>query len=335
MRGTINSYASNNDRVGGSFLILRKISAEGKTGNIGSVRNNSLIVMVATVFCLAAASITAMHSDKPNDRQPEGAGYSISRQIQYSFTLQNNSRQVIQQSQLWAFAPVKQTASQLCLKLQSNYPYLLLSDDSGNQVLHFTFENLAPYASRVVTIKANLLVSATANPIPSGPWHRDLNPQKYIESDHPAINRVANKLHAADSSKTIEKVFHWVTGNVRYSGYHGKDRGALYALEHRKGDCTEYADLFVALCRANGIAARPVGGYVCAQSGVLKARDYHNWGEFYENGTWRLADPQNRVLIQNTADYIAMRIIHASENDPMGPYNRFRFKGEGLKVTMN
>jgi len=126
-----------------------------------------------------------------------------------------------------------------------------------------------------------------------------------------------------------------VTGNVRYSGYAGRDRGALYALEHRKGDCTEYANLFVALCRANGIAARPIGGYVCPQSGVLKARDYHNWGEFYEDGSWKLADPQNRVLRQNPADYIAMRIMHASEDDPMGPYNRFRFKGEGLKVRMN
>ena len=87
--------------------------------------------------------------------------------------------------------------------------------------------------------------------------------------------------------------------------------------------------------RANGIAARPIGGYVCPQSGVLKARDYHNWGEFYENGIWQLADPQNRVLMRNAADYIAMRIIHGSEDGPMGPYNRFRFKGEGLEVKMN
>jgi len=314
---------------------LAKVSAEGKTQKIYSVWHNSLIVIAATVFCLAAASITTLHSDKSDAAKSEGGGYSISRQIQYSFTLQNNSHQVLKQAELWTFAPVKQTASQRCLKLQSNYPYKLLSDDSGNQVLYFTFENLAPFGSRVVTIKANLLVSPSANPIPSGPWPRDLNPQKYIESDHPAINRVAHKLHAPDASETIEKVFHWVADNVRHSGYAGKDRGALYALEHKKGDCTEYADLFVALCRANGIAARPIGGYVCPQSGVLMAGDYHNWGEFYQKGTWNLADPQKRVLMQNTADYIAMRIIHASADDPMGPYSRFRFKGEGLKVRMN
>jgi transglutaminase/protease-like cytokinesis protein 3 len=315
--------------------ILRKAVAEGKTGKIHYGRNNSIIVIAATVLCLAATSITMMHSNKGNAARSEDSGYSISRQIQYSFTLQNKSHQVIKQAELWTFAPVKQTASQRCLRLLSNYPYKLLIDDSGNQVLHFTFENLAPYGSRVVTIKANLLVSATANPIPSGPSPRDLNPQKYIESNHSAITGIAHKLQAPDASKTIEEAFRWVAGNVRYSGYAGRDRGALYALEHKKGDCTEYANLFVALCRANGIAARPIGGYVCPQSGVLKARDYHNWVEFYKNGTWQLADPQNRVLMRNAADYIAMRIIHGSEDDPMSPYNRFRFKGEGLEVKMN
>jgi transglutaminase-like putative cysteine protease len=302
---------------------------------ICSARNNSLIVIAATVFCLAAASITTMRSDNGKAPQSEGGGYTISRQIQYSFTLQNKSHQVIKQAELWTFAPVKQTASQLCLNLQSNFPYQLLTDDSGNQVLYFTFENLAPYGSRVVTIKASLLISATAHPSAAGPRPRDLDPQIFIQSDHPAITRLAHKLYASDSSKTVEKIFGWVAGNVSYSGYTAKDHGALYALEQKKGDCTEYANLFVALCRANGIAARPIGGFVCPQSGLLKARDYHNWGEFYEDRNWKIADPQNRVMSQNIADYIAMRIIHASGNDPMGSYNRFRFKGEGLKVRMN
>jgi hypothetical protein len=314
---------------------LKNVTAKEKTGKIRYGWNNSIIVIAATLLCLTAASLTTMQSDKGDAPRSESGRYSTARQIQYSFTLQNKSHQVIKQAELWTFAPVKQTASQHCLKLQSNYPYKLLTDDSGNQVLHFTFENLVPYGSRVVTIKSRLLVSATANPIHSVPLPRDLNPQKHIESDHPAISRIAHKLQKADASRTIEEVFRWVAGHVRYSGYAGRDRGALYALEHKKGDCTEYANLFVALCRANGIGARPIGGYVCPQSGVLRARDYHNWGEFYKNGTWNLADPQSGVLMRNTADYIAMRIIHGSEDDPMGPFNRFRFKGEGLEVKMN
>lgn len=295
----------------------------------------AFIIAAAVLFCLAAASITSLKHDKLQNRSPKGSDYSISRQIQYGFTLHNKSNRVVEHAELWTFAPVSQTASQRCLGLQSNYPYRLLTDDSGNQVLHFKFDNLPPYASRIVNIRADLLVSPTVNPLPEGPSSRDINPQKYIESDHPAISRVARKLRMSGTSETIQEVFRWVTTNVRYSGYAAKDRGALYALEHKRADCTEYANLFVALCRANGIASRPIGGYISTQSTVLKASDYHNWGEFYENGTWKVADPQNHVMTPKADNYIAMRIIHPSEDDPMGPYNRFRLKGEGLMVRMN
>jgi transglutaminase-like putative cysteine protease len=295
----------------------------------------AFIIAAAVLFCLAAASITALKHDKRRDEPSKADDYSISRQIQYSFTLQNKSNRVVDQAELWTFAPVKQTANQRCVDLQSNYPYRLLTDDSGNQVLHFKFDNLPPYGSRVVTVRADLLVSPAANPLSAGPSPQDVNPQQHIESDHPAITRVARKLRMAEASDTIEKVFRWVTANVRYGGYAAKDRGALFALKYKKADCTEYANLFVALCRANGIAARTMGGYVSAQSSVLRARDYHNWGEFYENGTWKVADPQNHVLTKSADNYLAMRIIHPSEDDPMGPYNRFRLKGEGLMVRMN
>ena len=47
-----------------------------------------------------------------------------------------------------------------------------------------------------------------------------------------------------------------------YVGYIKNDRGALYALKTKEGDCTEFMHLFVALCRANKIPARCIGGYV-------------------------------------------------------------------------
>ena len=294
----------------------------------------AFIIAAAILFCLAAASITALKEER-RKRAPENEGYSISRQIRYSFTLQNRSNRAIERAELWTFAPVKLTATQRCLNLQANYPYRLHTDDSGNQVLHFEFDNLAPYASRVIAVKADLMVSGTANPMPYTPEPRDVNPQKFIESDHPTVGRVASRLCTSNKGQTVKNIFGWVTDNLRYSGYDSRDRGALFALENKKGDCTEYAELFVALCRANGIAARPVGGYVCPRSAVLNAHSYHNWGEFRQNGTWQVADPQHHVLTKTSGDYIAMRIIHAEENSLMGLNNRFQFRGKGLKVYMN
>jgi len=173
------------------------------------------------------------------------------------------------------------------------------------------------------------LLSSKANPVDAELGVSDLQSEKYVESDHPAIRRAADKLKHADAAKSIQAMFRWAADHVRYSGYADHERGALYALEEKKGDCTEYIHLFAALCRANGIPPRRIGGYICPESIVLKARDYHNRVEFYEGGTWQIADPQNNVMKRNQDDYIAMRIIRASENNPLGAFNRFRVKGGG------
>jgi len=295
-----------------------------------------IIILTAAAFIIAAGGWAAAlpGANSANDTQSVD-GYTIARNIQYSYTLQNKTNRVIKLAEFWAHAPVKQTATQLCQDLTANYPFQFISDPDGNQVLHFKFENLAPYATRIITIKARLMVSRSANPVAVEPQASDLLPEKYVESDHPDIQRLAAKLRKSDASDTIKAVFGWVASQVRYSGYAAKARGALYALQHKKGDCTEYMDLFVALLRANGLPSRRVGGYICPQNMVLKARDYHNWGEFYLDGTWQIADPQNNVVMQNPGDYIAMRIIRAAADGPPGTGNRFRVKGKGLEARMN
>lgn len=314
---------------------MGKSSAENKTVKKTSAEHRIFILTAAAAMIAANGWFAVLLSDDSGQLKPKAAGYSIAKNIQYSYTLQNKTNRVIEKAEFWAHAPVKQTASQRCQDLTANYPFQLVSDKDGNQVLHFTFENLAPYASRIITVKANLMVSRAANPIAAEPEASDLLPEKYIESDHPAIRRAAAELQESDATKTIHAVFRWVASHVRYSGYAAQDRGALYALQHKKGDCTEYMDLFVALCRANGLPARRIGGYISPQNAVLKARDYHNWGEFYAGGTWQIADPQNNVLMQNQDDYIAMRIIRTSADNPLGTYKRFQVKGEGLKARMN
>jgi transglutaminase-like putative cysteine protease len=314
---------------------LKNSPAESKTIKDTSARPRILILTAAAAIITAFGWIPTLRAENSGNLKSKAAGYTIAKNVQYGYTLQNQTNRVIEKAEFWAHAPVKQTANQRFQDLTANYPFQLNSDKYGNQVLHFTFEKLAPYASRIITIKANLLVSRSANPIDANPEASDLLPEKYIESDHPAIRRAAEKLQESDAIKTIKAVFGWVASHVRYSGYAAQDRGALYALQHKKGDCTEYMDLFVALCRANGLPARRIGGYISPQNAVLKARDYHNWAEFYESGIWQIADPQNNVLMQNQDDYIAMRIIRASADSPLGTYNRFRVKGEGLKARMN
>lgn len=68
---------------------------------------------------------------------------------------------------------------------------------------------------------------------------------------------------------------------LQYSGYFGGDRGALYAFEHKEGDCTEYSDLFIALCRAKGIPANFIEGVVYNSGATEREQIVHNWAEIF------------------------------------------------------
>ncbi len=290
------------------------------------------LYLLLVCACLVCIRFIVMKGDWFVSRQ---ARYSIPRHIQYSFTLRNTTNRLVKKAELWTYAPVKQTSTQKCVHLETSHPCRLIPDDLGNQILHFTFHNLPPYTTKIINIKANLLLSDLPNPLPADGLSANLQAEKYCESDGPEISRLANKLKATKPDKTAENIFSWVAGNLEYAGYLRNTRGALYALRNRKGDCTEFMYLFVALCRADNIPARGIGGYVCNENAVLKPGNYHNWAEFYDYGVWRIADPQNKVFMQNDSSYIAMRIIKESPDNPMLQFNRFRVKGPGLKVKMD
>lgn len=261
--------------------------------------------------------------------------YSIPRQIQYQFTLQNKTNRLVTNAEFWAHAPVKQTPTQRLSQIESSYPHELITDSFGNQILHFTFDKFPPYATSIIAVKTELLLSTTPNSLAVPDLQTFLSPEKYIESDNPELRRLAQTLKAATPLQTAENIFNWVAGNIRYAGYLQNARGALYALQNRKGDCTEFMYLFAALCRANNIPARCIGGYISTQNKILKPGDYHNWAEFYLDGAWRISDPQNKVFMKDQANYIAMRLISASTDSSIAQFNKFRFEGAGLKVKMN
>ena len=261
--------------------------------------------------------------------------YTLPRHIQYSFTIQNRSDHVEKNVEFWTYAPVKRTSTQLCTNLKSSYPYRLVMDRLGNQILHFTFDEIPPYATKIVEIGADLQLSNMPNQLLLEDPEAYLQSQKYCESDHPEIRDAANKLEGPEQSKTAETIFHWVAKNVRYSGYLKNAKGALYALKHRKGDCTEFMYLFAALCRACNIPTRCIGGYVCDKNSVLKPTSYHNWAEFHADRAWIISDPQNNVFRKDQANYIAMRIIDCPPDNSIPQFNRFRIEGSGVSAKMN
>ena len=285
------------------------------------------------VVCIISGGVwlIAAHILK-DDRE---AVYTIPRHIQYSFTLQNKTNKVIKDAHFWTYAPVKQSPVQFCAKIESTYPYELITDDHGNEILHYSFDAFPPFATKIITISSDLLLSEEPNIFDHNESRDYLLSTKNIESENPDIVKLAHDLKGPDPLQTAHNILDWVSGNIEYTGYAASDRGAAYALKNKKGDCTEYMDLFIALSRANKIPARPVSGYICRENTILKPSSYHDWAEFYYNDTWRIADPQNNIFMQGQSQYIAMRINQDICDNPMLNCSRFRYTGDGLEVIMN
>lgn len=84
-----------------------------------------------------------------------------------------------------------------------------------------------------------------------------------------------------------------VCSQVRYRpGTTSVDDPAGTALERGEGVCQDQAHVFLACCRAAGIPARYVSGYLCADSGSPEETASHAWAEVWvaEANGWHGVD---------------------------------------------
>lgn len=126
-------------------------------------------------------------------------------------------------------------------------------------------------------------------------------PENYIESNNSLITTRAETLVGTRENpfRIAEKIYDFVISYLTYEEQ-PEIRGALWAYQNGRGDCTEYGTLFVALLRAVGIPARTVTGHVSkylSQGGTVNATRLwvdspHLWAEFYVEGFgWISVDP--------------------------------------------
>ncbi len=268
-------------------------------------------------------------------REDINALYPQQRLVKYSFTARNPTNRLLAHSEFWTYAPVKRTATQYVLSIDASHPYRLAADDRGNQRLYFTVDELPPYGAKVITIKAVLALSDQPRGLTASDPQQFLKAERFVEADHPRIVDRAQKLGAKNPMDTTKNIYDWVVKYLRDGGYEQNDHGALYALKHKRGDCTEYMYLLTALNRASDIPARGVAGYVYSENAILRAHDYHNWAEVYLDGAWRMVDPQKKVFMDKPSNYIAMRIIADGADSPAEQSQRFFATHRDIEVAMN
>jgi len=150
--------------------------------------------------------------------------------------------------------------------------------------------------SLTYTVNSSIMESYDKN---SELYIKYTQPEELIQSNHEEIVEKAQKITQGVEDPLVKArlIYNFVVGYLRYE-IQDEEKGALWALENRVGDCSEYSYLFVALCRAAGIPARVQAGFAFHYAGQI-LEDGHMWAEYYlENyrwipvdATWQLLNP--------------------------------------------
>jgi transglutaminase-like putative cysteine protease len=168
----------------------------------------------------------------------------------------------------------------------------------GNRVAHFSVSGPLP-AAIPVTIRFKVrrveesadLVKARRNlPEPhDGKFAHYLGPDQLVPIDG-QITTVSAKAGDLGGSayQQAQAIYAYVVANMKYdkSGT-GWGRGdAIYACNVKKGHCTDFHSLFIAIARSRGIPARFTIGFPLGPAGSGTIPGYHCWAEFYSGDEW-------------------------------------------------
>ncbi|MDR0577164.1 MAG: transglutaminase-like domain-containing protein [Candidatus Accumulibacter sp.] len=275
---------------------------------------------------ILAAPLMAAFTGGPSAAFTESA--SSLRRLRLNLGFRNPQARSLSAQRFWCYLPVGPTTVQRLVIVEVSTEYRLLHDRLAHNILELNFDGFPPYAYKQVHVTCEVelrAVTETGSVSGNKDW---LRPEPYVESDDSSVRRQAEVLRQKTPEASARAIYDWVRANLAYAGYIAHDLGARYALEARRGDCTEYAGLVVALARSLGIPARVIGGYVTERDLVLRANAYHNWAELLFGGAWRIVDAQKENWCAPSQTYIGFRIHSPDPVNLLGTAHRYRVEGE-------
>jgi transglutaminase-like putative cysteine protease len=188
------------------------------------------------------------------------------------------------------------------LKNISPSPSEIKIDDYGNTYAYWNENSLPKQRYYTVSVNYQILSFETSYIIDANsvvPYDKNstiyksfTQPEQFIESDNAIINSTAYAITEGETNphEIAYKIYQYVIDTLKYEAQ-SEEHGALWALQHKKGDCSEFSYLFVALCRAAGIPAKIKVGYAF-QRDTQSEENGHMWAEYYlENYGWIPVDP--------------------------------------------
>ena len=110
----------------------------------------------------------------------------------------------------------------------------------------------------------------------------------FINSDDAKVKELAKQAvgKETDPWQKAVRIERWVHNNMRSQNFTEAMATADHVAKTLEGDCTEYAMLTAAMCRAAGVPARTALGFVYVDMPKAPVFGYHMWTEVYVQGQW-------------------------------------------------
>ncbi|MCP4541531.1 MAG: transglutaminase domain-containing protein [Chloroflexi bacterium] len=172
-------------------------------------------------------------------------------------------------------------------------PYTLLTDRYGQSIAYFQFGTISSGQYITVSWEGDVEIKAMDYDIDSS----RVAGLDQISPDIVSSYTTAESMYRLDSQIIQDAAQvaangatnpYWIARNVHdfvakrltyLNDHRWDDAETVYLQQH--GSCSEYTILFIALCRANGLPARYVGGTRHRQQGIYVDTVYHRWAEVY------------------------------------------------------
>jgi transglutaminase-like putative cysteine protease len=248
---------------------------------------------------------------------------AVEYEVEESLTLANRGPGRPTKQNVW-IALIRSVPPYQKVRLMEITPdeYQLVTDEYGNQYAEFDLSDMPPGSTTSIRVRYRIAVSGLAYDLsrcegPVSPARSAaggeilgnyLRPDLHIESGNVQIIDLANELSEGKDTacKKARAFYDYIGDNLIYT-FNRADWGAQAALGEMGADCTEFASLMIALCRASGIPARYVEGLAVPGEEVKdSARTEHAWLEAHLPGSgWVPMDPTMGRFPISREDYFA------------------------------
>ena len=170
-----------------------------------------------------------------------------------------------------------------------NEIYVAETSSSTQAELHFDVEyDVLRHEREALTLAPHMVASTVNNSLPNKERQQDLQPDALVPTTGLPADLAAKvsevKTQPLDKARAI---YDYVFTTMKYdkSGTGWGHGDVLYACDAKKGNCTDFHSLFIAMARSQGIPARfEIGFPLPSDQHSAEIAGYHCWSDFYIEG---------------------------------------------------